>query len=388
MTESNSTSPTRQKPSKPYPDFPLTAHPLGYWCKQIRGKLYYFGKWEDPEGALAKYVAEKEALYAGKKPRTDPADTMVKDVCNAYLNHKQALIDGGELSPRTWLDCKATADLLIAEFGKLRVAADLGPDEFSALRKTMATRWGLLRLRNMVHRIKSVFKFAVDAGLLDRLPRFGPAFVGPSQKTLRLERARKGPKLFTREEIHQLLAAATPQLKAMILLGINCGCGNSDCGNLPQTALDLEAGIVDFPRPKTGIPRRAVLWPETVEAIRAALACRPAPKKPEHGKLVFLTRNGVPWAKAVTSNPVSWETMKLFRRLGINGRHGLGFYTLRHTFRTVADEAKDQPAADLVMGHTSTHMSTVYRETISDGRLRTVAEHVRGWLFPTGEKGR
>jgi hypothetical protein len=26
------------KPPKPYPEFPLTAHPAGYWCKKIRGK--------------------------------------------------------------------------------------------------------------------------------------------------------------------------------------------------------------------------------------------------------------------------------------------------------------------------------------------------------------
>jgi integrase len=74
---------------------------------------------------------------------------------------------------------------------------------------------------------------------------------------------------------------------------------------------------------------------------------------------------------------------KLLRRLGINGRKRLGFYTLRHTFRTVADESKDQPAVDFIMGHVVPHMSAVYRETISDARLRGVADHVRKWLFPS-----
>jgi hypothetical protein len=27
-------------------------------------------------------------------------------------------------------------------------------------------------------------------------------------------------------------------------------------------------------------------------------------------------------------------------------------------------------------------MSAVYRETISDARLKAVTDHVRGWLFP------
>ena len=47
----------------------------------------------------------------------------------------------------------------------------------------------------------------------------------------------------------------------------------------------------------------------------------------------------------------------------------------------MADEAKDQPAVDFVMGHEVPHMSVVYRERISDDRLRAVADHVRAWLF-------
>jgi integrase len=72
---------------------------------------------------------------------------------------------------------------------------------------------------------------------------------------------------------------------------------------------------------------------------------------------------------------------KVLQDLGINGRKGLGFYTIRHTFRTVADETKDSVACDAIMGHETPHISSVYRETISDSRLREVADHVRRWLF-------
>src|SRR5205085_224896 len=106
-------------------------------------------------------------------------------------------------------------------------------------------------------------------------------------------------------------------------------------------ALDLDAGVIDFPRPKTGIPRRCPLWPETVAALREALAKRPAPKSGEGAGLVFVTSHGLPWAKDSDPGTISKEVAKLLKALGINGRKGLGFYTLRHTFRTVADGAKD-----------------------------------------------
>jgi integrase len=382
MSEAHSTAPAASdKPAKPYPEFPLTAHPAGYWCKKIRGKIHYFGPWADPDGALKKYLDQKDALHAGRKPRPESEVLTVKDACNAFLNAKQALVDNGELSPRTWDGYKGACQFLVKELGKARLLGDLGPDDFAMLRNRLAKRYGPHGLGTAIQCIRCVCKYAFDAGLLERPLRYGPGFKRPSKKTLRLHRAKQGPKLFTSDEIRRLLDAAGQPLKAMLLLAINGGFGNADCGRLPMSAVDLEAGIIDFPRPKTGIPRRCPLWSETVAAIKVALADRPQPKNAEHAGLVFITQRGLSWAKDTNDCPVAKETAKLLRRLGINGRSGLGFYTLRHTFRTVADEAKDQPAVDFIMGHEVPHMSSVYRETISDERLKAVTDHVRSWLF-------
>jgi integrase len=78
---------------------------------------------------------------------------------------------------------------------------------------------------------------------------------------------------------------------------------------------------------------------------------------------------------------------KLLNATGINGHRNC--HMLRHTFRTIADEARDQPAAEYIMGHVIPHMSTVFREGIRDERLCAVVDYVHGWLFtpPNGSAG-
>jgi integrase len=381
MSDTHSIPPVR--PAKPYADFPMYAHASGQWAKKIRGKLYYFGVWADPDAALKAYLEQKNDLHAGRKPRPDPAAVTVKDVANDFLNAKQALVDNGELSPRTWADYKLVCDMVVAHLGKSRLAEDVGPDDFAALRIKVAKRWGPQRLGSkLIQYTRCLFKHALDAGLIDRAVRFGPGFKRPSKKVLRQNRADAGPKLFTAEDIRRLIDAGGPAMRAMILLGANCGFGNADCGELPLSAVDLDSAVIDYPRPKTGVQRRCPLWPETVAALRDALSKRHEPKSEEDAGLFFVTKYGYGWCKDTSTNPVSQEMGKLLKKLCINERKGLGFYTLRHTFRTVADEAKDQPATDFIMGHEVPHMSSVYRETISDGRLRAVVNHVRAWLFP------
>ena len=173
------------------------------------------------------------------------------------------------------------------------------------------------------------------------------------------------------------------QLKAMLLLGINCGFGNADCGNAARCPPWIWTAADRLPRPKTGIPRRCPLWPETVEAHPGSKRHRaPGRRNPDDAGLVFITpMRRAAGTRTRSTNPSAGKR-QITRGLGITARTGLGFYTLRHTFRTIADEAKDQPAADFIMGHEVQHMSSVYRETISDARLKAVTDYVRAWLFP------
>ena len=293
---SNSTRKTRSRkaagrPKKPYPDFPLSPHPGGKWQKKIRGKIHYFGRWANRvngklvriegdgwEDALAVYNAQAADLHAGRTPRMTGDGLTVADLCNRFLTAKLRQQTAGELTARSFMEYRQATDLLVGSFGKDRLVDDLAADDFGQLRATMAERWGPVRLGNAMTRVRTVFKFGLDDGLLEKVPRFGSQFKKPDKAVLRRYRAQAGVKMLEADELRRMLDDADVQLRAMILLGVNAGFGNGDVATLPLSALDLDGGWVSFPRPKTGIGRRCWLWPETVEAVRAALAKRPTPK--------------------------------------------------------------------------------------------------------------
>ena len=369
------------KPAKPHPDFPLFPHQTGRWAKKVLGKLHYFGPWSEPQNALEKWLDEKDDLLAGRKPRTRTGAATVARLVNHFLTHKRALLASGELAQRTFDRYYKTSSLLVETFGKNRAAQDLAPDDFQALRATMAKRWGAIALGNEIQMVRSIFKHAAEAEIIPAAMRFGPGFKKPSAKVLRIVRSAGGPKMFSPTELHAVLSMADPTMRAMVLLGLNAGLGNTDIGLLPIKAVDLDGGWLNYPRPKTGIPRRAKLWPETVAAVRAYLTERKLPKDADDGALLFVGSRGVSFVGNHKGYRVTAAMTKLLKAAKIEGSRT--FYDLRRTFQTIGEGARDLVAVQFVMGHAPAggDMSAIYRQRVDDERLVAVANHVRDWLF-------
>jgi integrase len=374
-----------KKPAKPYEGFPLFPHATKRWCKKIRGKQHYFGPWDDPDGALEKFLEQRDDLYAGRTPRANKDGLTVRDLCNRFMTAKKSQRDAGDIVSRTYVSYLATCKLIVDSFGKERLVSDLATEDFEQLRTSLAKGRNPNSLANEVQRVRVTFRYAHDAGLIEQPIRFGPLFKRPAKRILRALRQKKGSRMFEAVELRKIIDEADQPLRAMILLGANTGFGNSDCGTLPMSALDLENRWVEYPRPKTAIERRCPLWPETIEAIQEAIEQRPRAKRPEHDGLVFVTKYGNPWATDTPHSPVGKEMKKLLTRLKLH-RPGLGFYALRHTFETIGGECRDQVAVNHIMGHADQSMAGVYRERISDERLSDVTDFVRSWLFPPKEK--
>jgi integrase len=247
---------------------------------------------------------------------------------------------------------------------------------------------------------RSIFKHGFETDLIERPVKFGPMFRCPHKQDRRKAKAKhqqaNGKKLFAVEDIRRMLDAAEPQMKAMILLGINCGFGKSDCAGLPLASVNLKTGWLDFARIKTGVERRCPLGPETIAALQVVIAARRQPVDDADADLIFITRCGQRWVrfdltetkpvgkktvKGILLNPLASRFSKMLNTLGLK-RPGVGFYALRHSFETIAGGSRDQVAVDAIMGHTDNSMAAEYRHGIEDARLLAVVNHVHQWLFP------
>lgn len=363
------------KPAKPYPEFPLYAHATKRWAKKIRGRTHFFGPWADWQAALERFQYEIDYLRQGKTPPPrDQTALTVEDLVNSMLEHREAKVQSGEMSQRTWDDYKRTGTTLVESLGRHTTVESLTANDFAKLRAKLAKRLKLVALGNEIGRCRVFFNFAYKNDLIDRPVKMGLGFDKPSRKSLKREKQTRAAKVFTVEELRTLYHAADPQMKAFILLGLNGGLGNSDIGQLEQR--HVQDGWIVFPRPKTLVDRRFPMWKETREAVAVSQQTK-YPDLP----FIFVTKYGQQWHKDSKASPLSAEFRKLCVEHGLH-QAGRGFYALRHTFRTVADGCRDAVAIGHIMGHADDSMAATYREWIEPERLQAVADHVYAWLKP------
>jgi integrase len=354
------------KPSKPSPSFPLFAHASGKWAKKCQGRLRYFGRWEDPQGALREY---EQWLGTDNLSVIEPHGLSLKDACNEFYEAKVQAQREGRLSVRTLQDYKRSCEWLLEFFGRDRLVASITPLDFGEYRQRLFERRNVVGVANEITRTRMVFKWCLDTQLITTPIHFGPDFRKPPAKALRKHRREQGKKLFM-----LLLDECGTHLKAMVYLALNGGLGNADLIQMPLSAVDLQSGWLNYPRPKTEVDRLIPLWPETVEALRLSLSRRYKPK-PEFQDRFFIRPNGDDWGSS--AKPISKQVRQALQRAGIPRRT---FYDLRRTFATVGSGAKDQIAVNAIMGHVDPGVPAMYRQEIDRARLEAVTNHVREWL--------
>lgn len=325
---------------KPYPEFPLTAHRNGQWCKKINGKLHYFGKLDNWMAALELYHAEIDYLKLGKTPPGKGVD--LHGVLNMVMDDKAAARMAGEITASYFASIRTVCRHVTAAAGK-RAPVDMGPQAWAEVRATLAASLAPTTLTLHINVINSMLRHAFEMGYIDALPKTGPAWSVPNAKVMR-EHLAKRDRLVTPEQFHGYLAKASPQFRACLWLGLNCAYGPMDLSQF--TMAHIKDGVASMSRSKTGTHRQAVLWPETVAAIQGQLPL------------------------GMGAGHISAKMGKLMRP------HTA--YDLRHTFATNADQFRDSRAVDVVMGHSDGSVRATYRHGVEVERLRDLSEFVRG----------
>lgn len=342
----------------------------GNYCKTVNGHRFYLGR--DHDEALETWFKHKADFEAGIDPRkvkrqSTARQLTVVDGCNLFLHAKKS-----EVQPKTWDNLRDTARKVRDFFGESCNIAALGPDHFIRLKEYL-DNGNPLSLGNSVQRSKQIFKWLAERKHID-LPDFGPDFKKPGKKALRRHRRKQADRTLTPREIIAAINELGLHYRAAALLGINAAFGPSDCVELPIKVVDLQNKLIDWVRPKTETLRKSPLWPETVEALE--LSARYRPPETKRGQFFHLNKISI-----------SRNFQGALQTVGAQ-RAGASFYSLRHSFATVAREANDDAAVRIIMGHVDDSiLDENYTHRFPRERLDTVSEHVRQWLFG-GRKSR
>lgn len=381
---------------------PPYLHASGQYVKKIKGKWYYYGA--DKEAALAEWNKQQSYIALDIAPQSRNTSPTLAELGNVYADflRRQQIADA--LSSRTAAEYTRSIGRLIDIAGPDSRVVDWRPIDFGALKEKLSEpvrvakdskRYGGRTVKRRaastvaidIRNLRVFLNWCYEQEHIDKPPRYGKEFSPVGRKVARKQRRLAGRKDMSSDDIKAILSKCKPVMKAIVLLGINGAVGNQDIAdirldNLPKFRKGREAWI-DLPRGKTGAPRRFLLWPETVEAIKNYLLFRPSPAGSENRDRLFVTKNGLAWVRQeglLRTDSIGNEFTKVRKAAGV--KRG-AFYDLRRTFRTVADPIKDEDAIDLIMGHVedADDMGEVYNQGIEDARLRAVCNHVHAWLF-------
>jgi len=365
------------------------------WCKKVKGKRYYFGTYPRViyEEALEEYKRCKFDLEAGHgKPTQSRHDQYaVADVCDAFLRDRK-----GKIGERTWQDYKSVIDnFILPGLGKEKPADELTPEDFKHVRSRMErstvkgnqAKVGPKTVENYCTRARAVFNFSNKKQLTLQPISHGGYLANPPAKEMRRhtnETYAEGRDL-SREAIKDVLAIADTQMKAIILTSLGAGLLAVDIAHLKFEHVELDNGMVNYPRRKTEISRSFVLWPEARKAIGDWLEIRPEPRDSDLSDNIFITSFGNLWhSEEHRGNPLGREFTKLLKKAG-HHRKGISFSALRKSFRTAVsiystDEA-DEKIADYICAHYDPSMRGRYRQRYSRKKLIKVSGYVRKWLY-------
>jgi integrase len=319
------------------------------------------------------------------------------ELLNRWLVDRRADVDRGELSPKAWVQYRDSGKRITAEIGHF-LADEVSPDVIRDLYDRLARDATIDFAKRAIGHLRQAANHAADAGWCRpvRLGRTARLTTRP-QPTMKWKLYRPAQVRHILRRLDRRICVARGrrdgrtlpsliQLRAMVYLALNGGFNAAECAELVRGDIDLAGAIIRHRRGKTGAEHVVPLWPETIAALRDAMALRPG------DDLVFRTREGQPWrmvkpvhdaggklVKIIATDNAHEHFRNLTRPMGLK-LAGQSFGKLRHLHQTIADEAGDPHATFALAGHALPGAKSHYVK-VDEARLRKVVEHIRNVLL-------
>jgi integrase len=316
------------------------------------GKRIYLGSNE--KIALQKYHLLGLGLQPIRREPTLPFELTAKELANRFITAQQA----NWRNPKETLKCyKDWLGRFIKDHPRLKVA-DFTVEMFAEWKLSLRHRkYSAKSINHYLSAVRAIFIFAEDTDLIEKAPKL---------KRVKNERifqtGSKQKPLYTLDQLQQLLEHADLNLKAMIMLALNCGFGPKDIHDL--TWDDIEAERITLPRSKTGMCQTYLLWSETrqlldeIKCQRAKIVSSASKSKVQqsHYSCVFVTRFQRPWNK----DALAEQFRKLCRKAGVTC---YGFYRLRHCASTAMSLVATPHVHRKFLRHSQLQQQVTYTHT-------------------------
>lgn len=227
--------------------------------------------------------------------------------------------------------------------------------------------------RNIIKNVQAFLTWADDMELI-QLPRKFDRIFSVSVKKMQSDNERaKGKTTWTVDEIRRVYEDGSKNVRAYILLMINCGYTAVDISTLRAEHLKEKDGWIIRHRNKTGCDQSHKLWPETVAAIAKA--------RQQSGEWVFRTQDGNPlvWLNETTRmDSVRSAIQKVTRKLEIKGKAPKH---LRKTGATLIAKQYGNAVAQQYLAHSPTTMAEQAYIQADHTKLDEATDWLRGQVL-------
>ena len=251
--------------------------------------------------------------YLADLPKPKPSPTL-KEVGELYFS-KSKVSDHWRVKSRLfWGEFYDSVEVTKLREVTQEHVADYKADVLDAPPSTTYVKHRFGQIKTIINYSKQWGKWAEDR---TRALGYCAILIPPPSMTL-------DPSPIAREHFQVLFDAADDQAKAILLLALNCCMYANEVADLRWPDFNLDDGTMVADRGKTGVARVAVLWPQTIEALR---------KLPRITECLFVTE--------ATKQPHNANTVtKAFRKLRAPaGLETVKFCHIRDGAYTAAVEA-------------------------------------------------